>query len=376
MSVFREIFFARRRLISNNFMPFKTIINITGRCNLGCVFCEKSNYKSSQEISFDDLKKILNFSKDNKMSVLLSGGEPFLHTKIWDILEYCIKINLKVSIVTNAALLSNLSDEKQHLLNNSISIMSISIDSPVPEEHDRIRGVKGTFDRANGYILNVKRKHKIAITTVLSVDFQNVLPMLDFAAAHKISINFQPVIFESNFPELAKIEWKNNIQRKMPLMTDNIKNLRKYYAYARKNGIVSNLYFVLFFIEQYYKEADSNNFFFDKILKNFMCFVPLNSLIINECGEIMPCVFLRGKTNIHQDNLYEAWLSSALEFRASWKKGKRYPACRSCSCHFAENLRNNIITQPITNFKYLGWFLNYYLFRLIKKEGRVHGGEV
>lgn len=307
MSIFREALFARQRLNSNKFKPVTLAVNITGLCNFTCDFCEKADYKVKNEISFDRITKLLSFAKDSKLDVFFGGGEPFLHTKFWDILRYCSQIKLKISIVTNGSLLWNLSEEKQRLLNETISVMSISIDSAVAEEHNKIRGYKKSFERAVGYILNSSRRHKIGINSVLSVDFHNVMPMLELAAQLNVSVNFQPLIFESNYPGLSKTNWKNGIPGQMNHMgAHNFQKLRQLNAYARKRGVVTNLSLILFYIEQYYNDAATDKFFFDRLVRDFMCFMPLNQVTVNENGEIAPCPFLFGKASIDDKNLEEA----------------------------------------------------------------------
>ncbi len=68
-SLFRQITSIRSRLKSNNFMPLIMSINITGRCNLRCKFCEKSESKSSNEISFDGMVNLLSYARSNKIDV-------------------------------------------------------------------------------------------------------------------------------------------------------------------------------------------------------------------------------------------------------------------------------------------------------------------
>lgn len=359
----QEVAHANQCLHTESLVPTKMDINLTGRCNLRCVYCERHTHPSRTEIPFDTLKSLLDFARRHQTRVLFSGGEPFLYSRIWDILHYCEVIGLRVSVVTNGTLLGKLTAQQQRLLNNTLSLMSISFDAPQAEQHDQMRGVTGAFKAACAYLGQPERQHLLGINVVMLPDFQNVLPMIDFAAGHNVSVNFLPVIFSSNYPELPAAAWKESLPDKLKLHAERCGHLNHAISYAKKKGVATSLPLITFYIHQYYMSAASRQLYMDRLMRNFLCFVPLTMLVINEHGHIGTCAFVKGTRTLADGDVLANWRATALEFRRFWLKGGRFPQCHSCACHCLTNIRGNLFTHPLANLRHARWALNYLLNR-------------
>ena len=80
----------------------KLTIDITSRCNQDCEFCY--NTGSNGDLGFDAFKEWIT----NDISVVeIGGGEPMLHPRLPDFIEYCTERKKKVNIVTNGSLLNS-----------------------------------------------------------------------------------------------------------------------------------------------------------------------------------------------------------------------------------------------------------------------------
>ncbi len=122
--------------------PLYATVNINTTCNLNCIYCYMKPHKN-ELISVEDFKMIVEQLSAGKIFyILLSGGEPFLHPNVNEIIAYsCEKID-EVSIVTNGTMISK---EHLHFLRESgITNLSIqvSLDSIVEEENVRLRNIK------------------------------------------------------------------------------------------------------------------------------------------------------------------------------------------------------------------------------------------
>lgn len=107
---------------------------LTGDCNLKCSYCFASDFvnKGMKEFSIENIVKILDFIKINGTNQIgILGGEPFLHSKITDILKILRDNNdiKDIFIYTNGLLLEkyidNLYDKKFKLLINCNSPESL-----------------------------------------------------------------------------------------------------------------------------------------------------------------------------------------------------------------------------------------------------------
>lgn len=85
-------------------------LEITGRCNIKCIYCYNSQFNSSEkfpeEMTTVQIKKLIDEAKElGCEKFTFSGGDPFLREDLFDIIEYCK--DKKVHILTNAKLLSS-----------------------------------------------------------------------------------------------------------------------------------------------------------------------------------------------------------------------------------------------------------------------------
>jgi len=98
--------------------PPLMLIDLTGRCNLNCVYCRRSSpwnkkYWDGQHpelsgfIDFEVVKNVLFEAKDLGIETILlvGGGEPTLHPKFLEIVNLIKKLNLTFNFSTNGVLL-------------------------------------------------------------------------------------------------------------------------------------------------------------------------------------------------------------------------------------------------------------------------------
>lgn len=131
-------------------------IDITSRCPNRCVHCETQ--KESSLISVEKAKTIIDkASREELTDIVISGGEPFTHPSLLDIVKYCHEANIYVSILTSASVV----DEKL-ILNlakyTNVAFFRISMESANPEKLDWIRNSPGNYK-------NIARFIKILRTT-------------------------------------------------------------------------------------------------------------------------------------------------------------------------------------------------------------------
>jgi len=126
--------------------PLVVVWNYTDLCNLRCRYCYQSAGKPKQdELSFDEKIDLINQMVDANVAFLaLSGGEPMMGERFWDVLGYASRF-LHTSLASNGTLLGD-----RHLVyrlsDNGLRNIFISLDGARAESHDFIRG-NGNFAR-------------------------------------------------------------------------------------------------------------------------------------------------------------------------------------------------------------------------------------
>lgn len=116
-------------------------VALTEYCNLRCQMCRRP--MEANLLEAQRCKAILEEASSLGIGIIsFSGGEPFIHPDVYDILEHALNLSLKVQVVTNGTLL-----RREHLDSLSdLDCITVSLDG-LEQVHDKIRGRTGTFAR-------------------------------------------------------------------------------------------------------------------------------------------------------------------------------------------------------------------------------------
>ena len=192
-SVIRGIINGRQAFIG----PEQVVIDITNRCNERCVGCwlyspllkhKPDSQWLKQEIDFSKVKSLIDELSDlgTKRIRFTGGGEPFMHPKIMELIEYTKNKGLVCCLTTNFSLL----DKKKirDLIRLEVDELAISLWTSNKETYQKTHpGVsQDMFERikANLKILTTEKKDKPFITlcnVICNLNYQEVKEMFRFA---------------------------------------------------------------------------------------------------------------------------------------------------------------------------------------------------
>lgn len=291
---------------------FHVQFHITNRCNLKCKHCYEGNIDNYTDWDFDEFVSAIEklwdcFEKWGvKGEISLIGGEPTLHPRFYDIVNY---LNSRgdvfgISILTNGVNI----DEKfiDEMKKNKCSIQ-ISIDGSTPEMHDSIRG-KGNYNKT---ISNAKKMSDSGL----------------WLSAHYVLS-------------------KNTIPLEQRLFNTLVENGISQISFSRLvpfgNAMVS---------EMMSKEETQQTFYFiDQIASSFStqglnvsttrplwchlgyegkCPVGFQTITILENGDVLPCRRLPIVIgNIKTDNFYKIWYTD--EVLENIRNRKSISKCGKC----------------------------------------------
>lgn len=143
------------QLISEGIPPLSMLyLYLTNGCNLCCKHCwitptfVNGAPSPGQYIDTDLLFAAIAEAKPLGLnSVKLTGGEPLLHPSFRKIAAFLAEQDIHSDMETNGTLID--ADMASFIKNSStIDFVSVSLDSPVEDDHDSFRGVKGAFRAA------------------------------------------------------------------------------------------------------------------------------------------------------------------------------------------------------------------------------------
>jgi len=177
--------------------PRTMILLLNKRCNLKCDFCDLWHY--TDMMPFENAATIIGRAPEAGVKTLvITGGEPFVHPRIFEIIELAKNRGMGVNITTNGTLLVR---ELARLKASRVDSLSISLDG-LEENHDSLRGVSGTYDQVIEAVTTLRDETDIHLNIYFVVTNQNVRDLLrvyNVTLEHGIGFDFWPV---NGYPHL------------------------------------------------------------------------------------------------------------------------------------------------------------------------------
>jgi len=129
-------------------------VHPTRRCNIACAHCYTSSGPTArEELPIELLTECLVGAHTlGYRQLAVSGGEPIVYRALDDLLVQARELGMVTSVTSNGMLLS---PARWYPLAELVDALAISIDGR-PEEHDRIRGREGAFDRTVANLATVR----------------------------------------------------------------------------------------------------------------------------------------------------------------------------------------------------------------------------
>jgi len=135
-------------------LPILSEVAVTWKCNIKCRFCYASCTCTSEEeieadrkeLSTEKIKSVLNIiRRDAEVpSVSFTGGEPVLRPDLAELIQYASHVlSMRVNLITNGTLVT--SKQAADFKKAGLASAQVSIESPDPNIHDSIVGVKNAF---------------------------------------------------------------------------------------------------------------------------------------------------------------------------------------------------------------------------------------
>ncbi|TRO45937.1 radical SAM protein [Candidatus Bathyarchaeota archaeon] len=158
---------------------------VTRACNLRCLHCHVAARDAmANELNLQEaMQAVDEMALLGTEALIFSGGEPMLRKDfILALAEYCVDAGIIPAMLTNGVLINH--KVALELKEAGIMAVGIPLDSVIPESHDKLRNLPGTFEKAVKAVeacLDVDLE--VVITTMALKDTFNDLPKrIDFIA--------------------------------------------------------------------------------------------------------------------------------------------------------------------------------------------------
>lgn len=339
-----------------SFLPNSITLFLTYRCNLKCYMCPQviqdddnkvkritevnDSYSKDKEMSYDEIRKIVDEVAKLRPKFYITGGETLLHSNAIESIRYIKSKNMAVSFQTNGVLLNKHASD---IVSSGVDKLIVSIDGP-EAVHNSIRGVPNAFSLSVAGLKEVLRVRKemksltplVEINMVIVKDnYKYLLDMINIASDIGVdALGFQHPVFESEENDKKQykayfnafgIEQQKEGYYTSEIMEHDVNELLKMITGIKKSAAPIEISFFpnikMEHIKPYYLDLQYP-------FKN-RCLSPWNSCVIQPNGDVSPCMgYVAG--NIREENLLSIWNNDKMvKFRRKIKEGL-FPTCVRC----------------------------------------------
>jgi len=332
--------------------PKSVMIHINSDCNLRCLYCwyhsafSKKEYSLHYEMNFEIFKKLINDCSDMRVtSITISGrGEPFLHSRISDMINYIKQKNIFLTVLTNGTF------DIQKIKNiYKIDEFFINFSAPTEKLYNEIHQPR--FDGAYKKVIkNLLYLSKLKKKNILfpKVNLVYILNEKNYKYIEKVMKLCSDL-------KLNRIEFKimdttpNN--KRIILKNDSIENLKKLIRKIefKKYRIKHNLNFIynVFSDEAFVKHEQEREFCSIESVNARHCYYSWYNAFIDLSGNVTPCCLNHRAImgNIYQKSFKEIWFSEeAKKIRSEAKNNLdlnkyMWQPCRFCFSNNKKNMR-------------------------------------
>ena len=209
------------RGIQNRNMPNLMSFAVTDACNARCEHC--SFYEAIDEpgrrvMNLAECRKLIRDAQELGVSIInFVGGEPLKRPEILEIIAAVDKDQSATSLFTNGWALPDLA---RGLRKAGLDGVYVSLDSTDAAEHDRIRGLRGLFDRAvRGVEAALRTGMSVGVSTCLTPErfadgeFERMVEFARRLGVHELMVfDAMPVGRSKDHPDLMDNEaWKEDL---------------------------------------------------------------------------------------------------------------------------------------------------------------------
>jgi len=330
-------------------------INITSLCNSNCRYCDVKSLDLTKNLSDDEIKRILAEAKGMGLKeAVFSGGEPFTHSNIWELIKFTLGLKLELSVISNGLLLAEMDGKKLEQLKR-LKALIISLDSADPKIHDEIRGGEGFFNKTvRGVKICREAGINVRIASVISnKNYGGLAGLINLADELDVRyIAFQPLHVWSNYSKEANIKNPENLVIEEKDLTDLTDEVRRAIKYSKKKKVNTNLPALIEWLDNYFisqSAGTARELWFKRTVSNFRCKEIFTKLFIDYDGGILPCAMLSARENVKGKGLAKAVKALDL-LKADIRAGKFPEECRKCSCQMSSNYIFSIFLSPVSNW--------------------------
>jgi len=184
---------ALQALASAKKIPLLVMLELTSRCDHACGFCYKARGEHEEELSTDEIMRVLDDLADmGALYLQLTGGEATLHPDFRAIAEKARARDFQLSLSTNGERLDQ--EAARWMATLPFASVQISLHAADPALHDELVGCPGSHARvlAGARFLQAEGVVVSLVCTVTARNLDQVDDLLALGRQLGVSVHFDP----------------------------------------------------------------------------------------------------------------------------------------------------------------------------------------
>lgn len=311
------------KAVTRSFLPYIMDIEPNSRCNFRCIMCQVSEWPNGNragDMSFENYQK---FVDDNPqlIEVKLHGlGEPLMHKKYIEMVNYLADKSVWVRTTINGSLL-HVRDNAKRLIDSGIGEIQTSVDGATKEVFEKIRG-NSNFEKVVENLTNLNSyantKDRLYTRMWVVVQRDNRHQIFEFVELAK-KMGFRRLSFSVTLNDWGQDNWVEK-NKEIEIQGISEEERLKLAEISQKEGIDITIW------------QQANKYSFESPDK--LCPWPFQRPYISSDLKIVPCCMI-GNPDIENlgdaSNFETVWNSKIYQdFRQSHLEGNIPEFCRHC----------------------------------------------
>ena len=178
--------------------PYRMDLALTYRCNANCPHCYNLRPRNYPEMTTDQWRRAIDKLWEIGIPhICFTGGESTLREDLGDLISHAEAKGQITGLLTNGIRLSDHS-YVESLTSAGLDHVQVTIESHLPEEHDRMVGTPGAWERTVQGIRNVLQHgfYVMTNTTLLASNTPDIGDTIDFLADLGVpTVGFNALIY-------------------------------------------------------------------------------------------------------------------------------------------------------------------------------------
>lgn len=304
-----------------NYYPTIMDLEPNSTCNFRCTMCQVSNWKNGKradDMSFDNFKNFIDRNNYFTEVKLHGMGEPLLHKRYFDMVEYLSSQYIWTRTSINGSLL-HVKDNYKKLIDADIGEVQCSFDGATKEIYEKIR-VGANFEKVvdNLTLLNnyANTKNRLYTRMWALIQKSNRHQIFDFVELAR-KMNFKRLSFSVSLNDWGREEWNQNNKEQEAHKFTQVEH-DKLIGLSKKYGIDITLW----------EQASSYS------TRDKLCSWVFNRPYISSDSKIVPCCMIADPSVINfgdSRDFSNAWNNQKYQdFRQQHLDGNIPNCCKGC----------------------------------------------